>query len=509
MRSKKAMYNIVSSLVLQVVVIISGFVVPKLIISSFGSDVNGLVSSITQFLAYISLLESGIGPVVKASLYKPISQKDNKTIKNILRASEKFFRFIARIFIIYLIGLALLYPLLVKGEFGYIYTLSLVLIISISTFFEYYFGMTYKLYLQADQKTYITSVIQIFTYIMNIIIVVVFVRLNLSIQMIKLFSGIIFVLRPLIQNIYIKKKYDLNLKDADEGYKLEKKWDGLAQHIAAVIHNNTDVTILTIFSKLSEVSVYSVYSLVTRGIKSIVSAFSGGIDASFGDMIAKEEKEALNRSFSTYEFFYFTITTICYACTLILIVPFITVYTKGINDANYIRPLFGYLMVISEFLWAIRLPYSSITLAAGHFKETRIGAWVEAISNIVISLILVIKFGIIGVAIGTLIAMLIRTIEFIYHTNKYILERNIFINIKKVLSIIFETVIIVLIVKLLPIDIKFNSYINWIIYAIIVFIISSIVTITINLLVYRNDVKDLKRLLKNNFNKIFKRRSKK
>ena len=94
MRSKNVIRNIVSSLVLQVVVLISGFVVPKLIISSFGSDVNGLISSITQFLAYITLLESGIGPVVKASLYKPIAQKDNKTIKNILRSSEKFFRFI-------------------------------------------------------------------------------------------------------------------------------------------------------------------------------------------------------------------------------------------------------------------------------------------------------------------------------------------------------------------------------------------------------------------------------
>ena len=65
MRSKKAIYNIVSSLVLQVVVLISGFIVPKLIISKFGSDVNGLLSSIAQFLAYISLLESGIGPVVR------------------------------------------------------------------------------------------------------------------------------------------------------------------------------------------------------------------------------------------------------------------------------------------------------------------------------------------------------------------------------------------------------------------------------------------------------------
>ena len=509
MRSKKAMYNIVTTLILQFVVLISGFIVPKLIIGKFGSNVNGLLSSITQFLAYISLLEYGIGPVVKASLYKPIAEKDNKTIKNILRTSEKFFRVIALIFAIYLVFLSVGYPFLVQKEFGYLYTFSLVLIISVSTFFEYYFGMTYKLYLQTEQKTYVTSVIQIITYILNIIFVVLLVKLNASIQIIKLFSGFAFILRPLIQNIYIKKKYNINLKDADESYKLDKKWDGLAQHIAAVVHGNTDITILTIFSKLSEVSVYSVYAMITKGVKSIISAFSGGIDASFGDMIAKNEKDTLNKSFSTYELFYFTIITICYSCTMLLIVPFVSVYMKGITDANYIRPLFGYLLVISEFIWAIRMPYSSITLAAGHFKETRKGAWVEAITNIVLSIILVIKFGIVGVAIGTLVAMLIRTIEFIYHTNKYILKRNIFINIKKIISIIVETIIIVLIVRFLPLSFKFNSYINWIVYAIIVFIISSIITITINLIVYKDDRKNLKQLLKNNFGKLFKRRKKK
>ena len=506
MRSKKAIYNIVSSLVLQVVVLISGFIVPKLIISKFGSDVNGLLSSIAQFLAYISLLESGIGPVVRSSLYKPIAEKDNKTIKNILKASERFFRVIALIFVIYLVCLSVVYPFLVQKEFGYLYTFSLVLIISISTFFEYYFGITYQLYLQAEQKTYVTSIIQIITYILNIIFVIVLVKIGASIQIIKLFSGFAFILRPLIQNIYIKKKYNINLKDADESYKLDKKWDGLAQHIAAVVHGNTDITILTIFSKLSEVSVYSVYAMITKGVKSIISAFSGGIDASFGDMIAKNEKDTLNKSFSTYELFYFTIITICYSCTILLIVPFVGVYMKDVTDANYIRPLFGYLLVISEYIWAIRMPYSSITLAAGHFKETRKGAWVEAISNIVISIILVIKYGIVGVAIGTLIAMLIRTIEFIYHTNKYILKRNIFINIKKIISIVVETIIIVLIVRFLPLSFKFNSYINWIVYAIIVFIISSIITITINLIVYKDDRKNLKQLFNN---KLFKRRKKK
>ena len=67
MRSKKAILNIITSLLLQVVVLICGFIVPKLIITKFGSNVNGLISSITQFLAYITLLEAGFGPVVNAA----------------------------------------------------------------------------------------------------------------------------------------------------------------------------------------------------------------------------------------------------------------------------------------------------------------------------------------------------------------------------------------------------------------------------------------------------------
>ena len=90
MRSKKAIINILTSLLLQIVVLVCGFIVPKLIITNFGSNVNGLVASITQFLAYITLLESGFGPVVKAALYKPIANRDKKQIENILKASEKF-----------------------------------------------------------------------------------------------------------------------------------------------------------------------------------------------------------------------------------------------------------------------------------------------------------------------------------------------------------------------------------------------------------------------------------
>lgn len=370
------------------------------------------------------------------------------------------------------------------------YTLSLVLIISISTLAEYFFGMTYTLYLQAEQKTYITSIVQMVGYILNTIAILVLVKCNASIQIVKLVSSMIFVFRPIVQNIYVKKKYSINLKDTDKNYQLKQKWDGLAQHIASVVHNNTDITILTFFSQIAEVSVYSVYYLVVKGIKSIIQAFTGGIDASFGDMIAKGEQEQLNKSFKTYELFYHTITTIAYICTILLIVPFIAIYTLGIKDANYIRPTFATLIVVAEFVWALRLPYSSITLAAGHFKETRKGAWVEAISNIAISLIFVWKYGIVGVAIGTLVAMLIRTVEFVYHTNKYILERKQKDSLIRFGIIAIQVIAVVLLSKSLP-TYKFTSYFVWIKYACMVFVLTVLIVVPINLIVYKDDTKNL------------------
>ena len=500
MRSKKAILNIFSNIITQIITIIFGFVVPKIIISKYGSETNGLVSSITQFLGYITLLESGFGPVVKAALYKPLAGKNNHEITNILSASERFFRRISYIFIVYILVLTALYPVIVNNQFDFIFTASLILIISISTFAEYYFGMAYRLFLQADQRSYVVSIIQTISYIISIVAVVILAQFNVSIHIIKLATGIIFILRPILQNLYVKKKYNIKLSDADKKYSLKQKWDGLAQHIASVIHNNTDVTVLTFFSTLAEVSVYAVYALVLKGVKALVEAATNGLTASFGDMIAKNEKKNLNKRFNNYEVIYFTIATIVYACTILLIVPFVQVYTNGITDADYIRWTFGILITLSEFMWAVRLPYSSITLAAGHFKETRRGAWVEAGVNIVLSIILVWQFGLIGVAIGTLVAMIIRTAEFVYHTNKYILERSIWKSVNKIVIIAIETLTITFIAHFIPMP-EMASYLNWIIYALEIFGIAMLVTLPVNYLLYKDDFKDLSKVLK----KIFKR----
>ena len=489
MRSKKYFINVLTSLLLEIVVLINGFIIPRLIIGKFGSNVNGLVSSIVNFLGYITLLESGFGPVVKATLYKPIANKDKDSIKRILKSAENFFRMIAIIFLFYIVVLALIYPKVINKEFSFIFTFSLVLIISISTFAEYFFGMTYKLYLQAEQNTYIISFIQIGTYIFSIISIVICINSGASIHVVKLVSGLIFILRPLLQNFYVKKKYKINLKNVKEKYVIENKWDGLAQHIAYVIHTNTDVTVLTIFSNLAEVSVYSVYHLVVNGIKKVISIFSSSVSATFGDMIAKDEKENLNKKFNIYGTIYYTIVTIVFACAMILIVPFVRIYVHNVKDVNYERYSFGYLLTISEYVYMICLPYRTLIFSAGKFKEIRRGSWIEAILNIIISILLVNKFGIVGVAIGTIIAMSYRAVELIYFANKNILEcRNSRI-IKRVVLIIIETVLINIICYFANIGYS-GTIINWVINALITFSISSILVFVINLVIYKKEFQE-------------------
>lgn len=495
MRSKKAFLGLMTNIIREGVSILCGFILPYLIISSFGTDVYGLTESVKGFLGFIVLLEAGFGPVVKVALYKALAKKSSVDIRRILKASEKFFRRVAIIFLIYVIVLALVYPLILDTHLDYVFTVVLILVMSISIFAEYYFGMTYRLLLQSDQRMYVSNIIQIITLLMGLGFAVLAINLGASIVIVEAIIALMYMLRPILQKIYVKRRYNIDLSNIDSNYKINQKWDALTHHIAFMIHSRADVVILTILGSLKDVAIYSVYALVLNGIKSFVSIVAESFSAAFGDMIAKSEESILRKKFGAYETIYMTISTIVYSCTMLLITPFVIVYTLDVGDADYAQALFGILLTVSMYLLTVRQPYNELVKAAGHFKQTRRGAVVEAIVNVVVSVILVWQFGLIGVAIGTLVAMLIRSLEFIYHTNKYILKRNVMESVKKIIFVIVETLLVVLLSHFIPMP-EMSSYFNWILYAIEIFIVALVVVVPINYSLHKDDFRDLMRTIK-------------
>ena len=139
-RNQLLRVNTLTSLLFQVVSLVCGFILPKLIIDNFGSSINGLLSSITQFLGIIALCEMGMGAVVPASLYKPLAEHNNEEISKIVISSEKFYKKIAIGMLVYIGVLMCVYPLLVDA-YSFVFVASLILIIASSTFAQYYFGL--------------------------------------------------------------------------------------------------------------------------------------------------------------------------------------------------------------------------------------------------------------------------------------------------------------------------------------------------------------------------------
>lgn len=488
MRGRKAVKNIATTLILQVVSIICGFILPRIIITTFGSSMNGLIASITQFLAYISLLDGGIGLVVKAALYKPLAKNDTRKVEQILRSSQGFLNKIIAVFIIYIVALCIFYPKLLSNEFSAGTTLPLVIILSLSTIIEYAVGLIYRLYLQAKQDTHITSLIQIGTILLNTIVSVILIKAGFGINIVKIGTVIIYLVRAVVQCVYVRRKYGIKFYSQKDMHVLHNRWAGLLQHTATVIHENTDIVLLTIFSTTSEISVYTTYMLVITGIKGVVQALSSGIDSTFGDMHARGEKEAMNRNLRVYEQFYYTVITVMFACTIILVSSFVEIYTSGITDVNYNRPIFGYIMALSMFFWSVRQPYSAIVFSAGKFKETNAGSIWEAVINLAVSLILVVPLGLVGVAIGTLVSTCIRSINYSNYASKEILHRNSFITIKRVAIALCEMALCFAILNILPSEIKNpNNYQGWLMYAVITFAVAIVLAVVPNHLLFKKD----------------------
>lgn len=486
MQNNILFYNSISPLIYQVTTIICGFILPRLILSHFGTEINGLVNSISQFLGVISFLELGVGAVVQSSLYKPLADNDNINVSRVIASADKFFRKLGYILAIYIIVMLFYYPYLVKQSFGFMFTATLILAISIRSFAQYFFGIVNRLLLVADQKAYIQYVAQTIAIIINTIACYTLITFDCSVQIVYGMTSLIFFLQPYAIHLYIKKYYALDRKIHYDVEPIKQKWNGVAQHVAAVILSGSDTVVLTIFSTLVNVSIYAIYFLPMSGARLVIMSMISGIEALIGNLWAKQDLQELREVFAWTEWLIHTGTTLIFALTAVLIVPFVQVYTYGVRDANYIQPLFGVLLVATNSGHCLRLPYNIMILAAGHYKQTQHNYIIAAVMNIVISIIGVKQFGLIGVTLGTMVAMVYQTVWMAWYNSKNFIQwpmrkffKQMAVNAVSAVAIFIVTGYFTL---------TGVSYLEWIILAIKVTACGIFVALLVNYIFYKEFV---------------------
>ena len=410
--------NVITNVLQQIVVVVTGIIIPKIILIYFGSEVNGLVSSINQFLSYITLIEGGVSSVILASLYKPIIDKDENKISSVLKTSTRFYRKIGCIYIVYSLSVGLIYPIITNTGFGYRYILSLTIILACGMLIQYMLSISLRNLLMADNKVYIVSLSQIIVSLLNLALIVLSLIIFPNIHFLKFMTVIAYLSQPIIYSLYIKRHYRIDSKVEVDNELLKNRWSGFAINIAAFVHSSTDVVILTFFTDLKTVSIYSVYILVTNGLKCIISALSNAISPIIGLAYASGDETDLLKKMRIYEMIVNLSVCGLFSIAALLLVPFVELYTKGISDVNYIQPAFGVLMLLGDAIYLLKSSHTALAYSANRFKEITIPCYIEAIINISVSLVLVRRFGLMGVATGTVCAMIYRFVYQVAYTRR-------------------------------------------------------------------------------------------
>lgn len=478
---------------LQIAQIVYSIIIPRWLLIYYGSNVNGLLASITQFLSYIALMDAGVSAVLRSMLYKPLATKEYFTVQIITNSAQRFYRKIAFFFVFYLLSISIILPIILSSEFNWIYTCTLIFIVGLSTFSEYYFGIAYSTLLDADQKKYIYCTIHGISIIINLVISIILIKLGFSIHLVKLATAFVYMIKPIAISRYVRHAYEFNSNNSNT-IEIKNKWVGMANHIAYFLHTHIDIILLTIVKGAKIVSVYSVYSTIVMGLVSLINSSIGGIEGLFGKINARNEQNKLIDVFNMTEYFVFTLSTILFSVAMVTIIPFINIYTRGITDVNYKKYLFAVLLLLAEFFYCIRIPYQSVIVAIGKIKETMKGAVVEVALNLVISITLVWKYSMVGLVIGTLCGMIYRTINYSLFISGCFIKVDIYNLLKRLVVAFVEMVCIVFLMNFLMND-NVNSYYSWIILACKTTIMSTSIVMVTNFCIFRGEASLLGKMI--------------
>lgn len=404
--------SVILSVINRLVTAVTGLIVQREILITFGSDVNGLTASISQALSYLALLEAGLGTASIQALYHPLATNDSDGANGILSATKIQYQKTGLLFLLALFGVSLLMPAIVHGELDAFTVGALTWVTGLGNVVSYVFMGKYTTLLTADRKIGVIYCVDSLASILSCVARIAMIISGVGILFVQAIAAGIILLRTCVIARYVRS----NMKWIDWNFTpnfnaIQSRWNVLIHQFTGLIAYNTDTVLLTVFRTLREVSIYSVYNYINSNISTILTtAFQQTPLGWFGKIAARSEKEFV-KAISIFEAIYYVLLFTTLTTSLLLTLPFIRLYTNGISDEGYYAPLTALLFFVMQLCNLVRVPASIAINSFGWFKETQRGAVIEAAVNLLISIGLLQAIGLNGLLLGTISAFLYRSVE--------------------------------------------------------------------------------------------------
>ena len=412
-RTGKAARNFMFSTLGSITVYVTTFLTQTLFIYYLGTEYNGVKGLFTSILGTLSLAELGISTAISFSLYKPLADNDKSKIQALIKFYKNAYRFVA--LVVGVLGLSLV-PFLgfiVKGGENIEHITLIYILYLIDTVFSYL--IIYKsTLLEADQKSYlmtnIYTVSNLCILVIQALIIVLFRNfiLYLVVQIILGFISKYIVNRFVDKTYpYLREKNDASLSD-DERKTIFSKIKALLVHkIGYVAITQTDNIIMSGFINIATVGICCNFTMIIKIINDLVTSFFVASAPGLGNVIATESMEKKISVFRKYDFLVFVLYGWSAICLYFLLTPFVTVWLGG---DKLIDNLSVFLLCVNYYFAGQRISLENTKNAAGIVEQDAPLSIIEAITNLVVSIIGVRLWGLPGIFVGTFVSSFIPNI---------------------------------------------------------------------------------------------------
>ncbi|MGL5752636.1 MAG: lipopolysaccharide biosynthesis protein [Paraclostridium sp.] len=425
MRIKNSIKNIYIGLFSQIIIILLGFISRRVFLDSLGQEYLGINGLISNVLSVIILIESGIGASIVYNLYKPLAEKKEHEILALVQLYKKTYGILSLI----MLGLSLIiYPFLgmIVNESDSIAHLGLVYAIFVVKNMISYFNAHKWALIKADQKGYklekTNLIFQVITTISKMIILIITKNyvLFLLVEMILYVCQNIYntyMVNRVYPYIKTKQKYVVS---KDIKIDLKRKVKAMFLHnIGGYLVFGTDNILIATFVNVGTVGLYSNYTMIVGQLSALLSPILGGVGASIGNLIATEDG---NKNYSIFRVMYLVNFWI-YSWAAIFLYNLLEPFIDWWLGNGYLLDKTTFIVILINFyITGLRRSTETFKDKAGLFEQDKYASLLEGAINLIVSIFLARKFGLVGIFMGTTIS----TLSVVFWTHPYIVYKYIF-----------------------------------------------------------------------------------
>ena len=484
---KKTLLNARVNLIFYFITLVLSCFSRKIFLDCLGADFIGLTGSLGSLLGFLNLAELGIGSAIGYVLYKPLFDKDQQKICEIISVFGYLYRWVGIVILTGGLILAGFFPMIYPDtgfDYGIIYFAYFSFLFS--SLIGYFVNYRQTL-LGADQRNYVVTAYFQTANLIKILIQMLLAYYTGSYYWWVVIEFVFGILYAIIHNWKINQVYPWLKTDIRSGKDLRKKYPEIIKYTKQLfIHKIGTVVIFQItpfliyaFSTLQYVAYYGNYTTVTSKLQSLLGSFLGSTEASVGNLIAEGNKDRILRVYWELSAIRFFVTTIFAFALYNLLPPFIELW---LGNEYLMSETILLILIINFGMNIIREVTDHYKNGYGIFYDVW-SPFIEAIISLSVAVLCGMKWGLEGVLMGNITSNII----IVFGWRPYILFKigmkvslwNYIGNFSRNIIVMIGSLYLSTIIKniLVPNEIGNESWLFWIVFSIICVIIIAITSL--------------------------------